>query len=689
MEQKYSKTVNLAKRIQFHQSSEPPQSSVSFGPEYRLLETHGPKNSSLLRFRHVSKLTSSDKVVQSKDILTRSLHANLYLPPSTIVFQPQKLKSYHKWRSSKPMGAALKNIDHTCFINVILHSLCYSPTFSQHLLEKQHSMQCHQQGFCWMCQLETIICKIHDSPRKVIAPTSFAKNLRDLSSSFKLGEQQDAHEYFHLLMSRVHGSLLPRTTQRLPLNSECTTFVYQALGGTVQSRLTCSECQTQTFSFFPFLDISLDIRGSLSLEKAISKYFGAETLDQSNKHKCSSCQKLNSSTIRTSLRDPPNTLCIHLKRFKMSTTDKAQSATAKHIKLSDHVNFSLSLDVTPYLSPAAKPFFSSPCRYSLCSVVVHNGNSAQSGHYTSFHRAPNGIWNSVDGETVRVVGTSAVLNSQAYMLFYQLDGERVEVFDGQQSTAQPEEAKEEQKSLPITPDILLDDIVSTDTHDRNPPQHQVPKVVSRKLSSGKTIRTEQEEAADLSESLLSDQSDPDSDHENSSDSSSSDENDIDTIRKRRRNKPSSTALIVDHRRHPTHNSSSHQTKKNQKQDHETVTRAGIPNLFSAETKGWEDESTRSVNLLPHELQMREKERDSYDKEYDAGKVDKVREKKEEIQPLQRNPFQRFEDLRGAKKLVKKNGKWIRKFELNKPSFRSQKFGQNSRRGGFRGKSQRH
>jgi ubiquitin C-terminal hydrolase len=176
------------------------------------------------------------------------------------------------------------------------------------------------------------------------------------------------------------------------------------------------------------------------------------------------------ATKQLSVLRPPEALCLHIRRLV--------SNGVQMVKHSHHVDFDLQLDLFPYCadntqrsvargsrSEAEKPAAESAVfpllnlagmnisgsggslspklgwsdasdteqasrrpsgslLYDLVSVVVHHG-SAQGGHYTAYRRVSRDSsgrsdWVHVSDEKVHAVSESDVLQSQAYMLYYEL-----------------------------------------------------------------------------------------------------------------------------------------------------------------------------------------------------------------------------------------------------------------------------
>lgn len=116
----------------------------------------------------------------------------------------------------------------------------------------------------------------------------------------------------------------------------------------------------------------------------------------------------------------PPLLCLHIKR-------RSYNNNGQPMKLNHHIVFPLNLDMTSYAKDyiadgidknnKIKNSFMKPLKYSLCSVIVHDG-TAYSGHYTTFCKVQK-KWMLFNDIIVKEVTEQDVLSCQAYMLFYQ------------------------------------------------------------------------------------------------------------------------------------------------------------------------------------------------------------------------------------------------------------------------------
>eukprot|EP00899_Mesostigma_viride_P008247 jgi/Mesvir1/17423/Mv08705-RA.2 len=282
--------------------------------------------------------------------------------------------------------------------------LTYTPPLAVHALNGWHKRQCRSVGaFCALCELESHISAALSSPGKALAPRKFAQNLRSISRSFKLGHQEDSHEYLRQLMDCLHRASLP--SQKLPEAQKLTSFVHSIYGGRLRSQVKCHACGYCSNTYDPALDLSLEIHQVPSVARALGRFTQVEVLSGSNRYKCSRCQKAVRADKRFTVDSAPRVLTLHLKRFN-------------HLgrKVDKGVEFRLELDLRPYMSEAGEEH--GAVMYELFAVLVHAGRSCHSGHYYCFVRSGAGLWHAMDDTSVRHVSTRTVLQQQAYMLFY-------------------------------------------------------------------------------------------------------------------------------------------------------------------------------------------------------------------------------------------------------------------------------
>ena len=353
-----------------------------------------------------------------------------HLPPSRYIFSLEKLQSALKWKQFHGVGPGLSNLGNTCFMNSTLQCLTHTPAMVNLCLDRCHSRRCRTSGFCVYCELEGHMRAAHDrnNPQRAIAPRVLARNIRAVARHFRLGRQEDAHEYFLGLLDAMQTAALkaaglggkpspgsgggPRQSSPAPSVPEAvqaTSEVRLVFGGRTCSQVTCDRCRNKSTSYESFLCLSVEIRNASSVAQSLKQYTAKERLDGDNRYRCAVCKGLVPASKQFLLSSAPPILALQLKRFGYGRYGGG--------KISKPVQFGETLDLAPYCTPECRKQHSN--RYRLYGVLVHQGSSVHGGHYYCHVRAASGVWHRCDDDRVTVVSVNKVLSECAYMLFYE------------------------------------------------------------------------------------------------------------------------------------------------------------------------------------------------------------------------------------------------------------------------------
>ncbi|KAK4806402.1 hypothetical protein QYF61_016252 [Mycteria americana] len=322
-------------------------------------------------------------------------------PPQRILFPPEKICM--DWQQRQRAGAGLYNLGNTCFLNSVLQCLTYTPPLANYLLSREHSQSCRQQGFCMMCIMEAHVNKVLRASVRVIQPSAVITVLTRIGEHFRLGMQEDAHEFLRYTVDAMQRACLSGSSD-LDISSQATTIVHQIFGGFLRSRVTCLSCKAVSDSYEAFLDVPLHIKAASSVTAALQDFVKPERLDGENCFKCSKCDKMVAASKRFTVHRAPKVLTVCLKRFEDFTGRKIG-------KLVEYPEY---LDLRPYMSQTA----GEPLLYTLYAVLVHSGGSCHAGHYFCYTKASNGLWYEMNDASVDGRGIDTVLRQQAYLLFY-------------------------------------------------------------------------------------------------------------------------------------------------------------------------------------------------------------------------------------------------------------------------------
>ncbi|EXJ60144.1 hypothetical protein A1O7_04296 [Cladophialophora yegresii CBS 114405] len=310
------------------------------------------------------------------------------------------------------------------------------------------------------------------------------KNIQHMSGK----GQQDAQEWFMCIVDRLHEGVaqyVPSSDNKTANaastpSKQCVCFFHKVFYGRYNSQITCDTCHTVSSTEDEFSSISLDFKKQVKKRKKAAKEAAAKeaaaaketTKDDATPKKdikkdtasaddlriqiptlrdmlraftapeplspdqyhCTSCNDKRSAKKQTRIRKLPALLCVHVKRFGMTSTFGPEKYEGK-------MDFSLTLDMAPYTTrpPPKNGEHKRDARaknggsggggggskkdneflYDLDCVVVHQGEHAQNGHYFAFCRQDN-KWFRFDDEIVSATTTEDVMRQEAYLLFYSL-----------------------------------------------------------------------------------------------------------------------------------------------------------------------------------------------------------------------------------------------------------------------------
>jgi ubiquitin carboxyl-terminal hydrolase 20/33 len=156
----------------------------------------------------------------------------------------------------------------------------------------------------------------------------------------------------------------------------------------------------------------------IQLQDCLNAYFSEADLKGDNMYNCEKCKELNDGVKYSKLLDLPETLVIHLKRFRHEFLFSN--------KINTYVSFPLNdLDLRDYLHDDYKHNDESYL-YDLYGVICHHGNSSAGGHYTCYAlNATNYEWYEYDDSHCTQVDATQVTSCQAYVLFYRKKNDKM------------------------------------------------------------------------------------------------------------------------------------------------------------------------------------------------------------------------------------------------------------------------
>jgi ubiquitin carboxyl-terminal hydrolase 34 len=281
-----------------------------------------------------------------------------------------------------PCGyAGLKNLSNTCYLNSLFTQLFMNVSFRKFMLSARVEDTDYSQSLLF--QTQKLFAHMQDSLRRFVDPEECVSTIKTYEDGqIDIHNQMDVDEFYNLLFDRWESQLLTADTKK-----EFRSFY----GGQLVQQVSSKECEHISERLEPFSAIQCDIKGKSCLQESLQAYVDGEIMEGDNKYKCSTCDRHVDAVKRACLKDIPDNLIFHLKRFDFNLR------TLQRSKINDHFAFPTQLDMRPYTIE----HLSNPSEdigedlFELVGVLVHSG-TAESGHYYSYIRErPRGGGNEV------------------------------------------------------------------------------------------------------------------------------------------------------------------------------------------------------------------------------------------------------------------------------------------------------
>ncbi|CZT00238.1 related to DFFRY protein [Rhynchosporium graminicola] len=264
----------------------------------------------------------------------------------------------------------LKNLSNTCYLNSLFSQLFMNIPFRKFMLDAHVADGGSSQRL--LSETQNLFSYMQNSFRRFVDPVNLASSIRTYEETpIDVSIQMDVDEFYNLLFDRWESQILAPDAKR-----EFRSFY----GGQLVQQVKSKECPHISERLEPFSAIQCDIKGKSTLEESLQAYVNGEVMEGDNKYKCSTCDRHVDAVKRACLKDIPDNLIFHLKRFDFNLRTLMRS------KINDHFQFPKKIDMRPY---KVEHLNNEPDTqedvFELVGVLVHSG-TAESGHYYSFIR---------------------------------------------------------------------------------------------------------------------------------------------------------------------------------------------------------------------------------------------------------------------------------------------------------------
>ncbi|KAG0004693.1 Ubiquitin carboxyl-terminal hydrolase 20 [Modicella reniformis] len=243
------------------------------------------------------------------------------------------------------------------------------------------------------------------------------------------------------------NSSMSENVEITPARATAPSIISDLFEGTLESRVRCLICRKQYIKEDKFFDLSIpvdkktkiiddtDDKGTgkdkdgglmgsifetiggwfnvgnrnIKLQDCLAAFCATEELTGEDRYRCTQCDALNDCRKTFRITQLPETLCIHLKRFRYDTYSS---------KINTYVQFPLEdLDMTPFFK-STDPNELKNVKYDLYAMVRHRG-VAGGGHYIGYAKhSGDGLWYEFDDTYVTRKSPADIAKLEAYILFY-------------------------------------------------------------------------------------------------------------------------------------------------------------------------------------------------------------------------------------------------------------------------------
>lgn len=332
------------------------------------------------------------------------------------------------------MACGLANVGQTCYLNTLLQCLKACPEFRASIVSSSAGAGAVANGIC------ELFAAMDGVDGGSINPSKFIKTVAAAFTFLNIRSQNDIHEIYMLLVSRLGEELkteMPRelhTSKRpvladvqleqafVQLTKKCDSAwrkavsheyssLTDALHGQVLAQIVCGNCKYIHHNYQPFsvweVPLVADAKSTTmpTLETCFNSSMSAETIDD---WKCSKCNATAPSKKTLRMWKLPRVLVICIKRFRQEN--------GRLIKINAPVDVPLEAQMFPM---EMGPDNAGLC-YRLRAAAVHSGD-IHFGHYNAICAGPDAAsWLAFnDAHIFRVVDVKEAVKD-GYLLFYAL-----------------------------------------------------------------------------------------------------------------------------------------------------------------------------------------------------------------------------------------------------------------------------
>lgn len=283
--------------------------------------------------------------------------------------------------------SGLNNQGNTCYLNSLLQTLFMTKPFRNTILNWKYKENIHGN------KNDSIIYQLQKLFLRLKAKHFQSESTVGLTTSFQwkenqVNEQQDIQELTRILLEAIEKSIEQEEKGR----------IFNLFEGTIESIVKCLVCSNESIRIDSYLDLSLPIRGSSSLEMSLKSLLKEENLTGDNKYLCSFCKIKQNAVKFSRLNVLPYVLFIHLSRFEYDFH------SLSYRKVNDRFDFPFRINMRKYLMKSfiekEENIKEDDYEYELYSILVHSGTVSNGHYYSIINSYEDKKWYKFDDDKV-------------------------------------------------------------------------------------------------------------------------------------------------------------------------------------------------------------------------------------------------------------------------------------------------
>jgi ubiquitin C-terminal hydrolase len=256
-------------------------------------------------------------VLRSPDLMTRSDAPDIM----RMSYSSDLMTKSTPILSSRPSG--MSNEMFYCYLNATFQCIMGIKPLVEYTISGKYNAAVHKNKIPKFWKAFSEVVQMNSKGTKFTP-----KQIRRITTgNFDPSQQHDSHEFMRYILSGLQDEInMPRPKKIIEFKDANTAWEHyrkynssiidDLFAGQLISRVTCRSCNNISYSYDPFLDISLPVipEKTRNLDDCIGAFLKEEDIKDS--YACEKCKLKNRCSKKFSIFRFPKILALHLKRFQ-------------------------------------------------------------------------------------------------------------------------------------------------------------------------------------------------------------------------------------------------------------------------------------------------------------------------------------------------------------------------------------